>query len=292
MRGKRLTERDTAVVVSIYKYRYLTASQIARIHFPSGQTANRRLRSLVDQGHVAYFVVPNIAERIYRLTQAGARLVAGVIGVSENELLWRKGSAAPKDYYFMKHFVAVSDFRIGLHEACNESDVDLLGFIPEFYGKQHASGRVAKYIKDVVFDRADPAKKITHTPDAVFALSKNGSPALFFLELDRGTETISNPERGVFKMIRFYESLAAEGKYRGYAEDFGVETFKNFRLLIVTTSANRIANMKRAVGGADRAQRVHAFFWLTTAEALDEGVFRASWTSLAEADMATYQIAT
>src|SRR5690606_13268302 len=98
-------------------------------------------------------------------------------------------------------------------KACDKSYVDLLGFIPEYYGARHASGRVTKYIKDVVFDARNPREKISHTPDAVFALVKGGKPALFFLEIDRGTESLSNPERGVNKMIRFYEGLAKSGKF-------------------------------------------------------------------------------
>lgn len=292
MRGHRLTERDTDVVVSIYKYRYLTSSQVATLHFPSQQTANRRLRSLVEQGYVAYFTVPNIEERIYRLSPEGAKLVADMLGLAVDDLLWSKGTSAPKDYYFMRHFTAVSDFRIMLTKACEGSDVELLGFIPEYYGKQHASGRVTKYIKDVVFDVRNVHERISHTPDAVFALSKSGKPALFFLEMDRGTESLSNPERGVLKAIRFYKGLAQSGTFKGYGEDFGNVQFSVFRLLFVTKSARRIQNLRATIEELSSENRkLHRFFWLTEARVLQEStVFDPIWCSVDIHDERRYSL--
>ena len=48
--------------------------------------------------------------------------------------------------------------------------------------KKTAEGGLAKYIKDFVCDVQHDGRTVNHTPDAVFALAKNGSPALFFLE--------------------------------------------------------------------------------------------------------------
>ena len=41
-----VTARDLDVLRDLYKYRYLSVSQIQRLHFPSLQTAYRRLRAL------------------------------------------------------------------------------------------------------------------------------------------------------------------------------------------------------------------------------------------------------
>jgi hypothetical protein len=46
----KLTMRDTAVILDVYKYRYLTATQIERLHFPSMQMAWRRLHILTTLG--------------------------------------------------------------------------------------------------------------------------------------------------------------------------------------------------------------------------------------------------
>jgi hypothetical protein len=39
----KLTSRDISVLLDVCKYRYLSVSQIERLHFPSKRTAYRRL---------------------------------------------------------------------------------------------------------------------------------------------------------------------------------------------------------------------------------------------------------
>ena len=285
-----LTERDSEVLMSVYTYRYLTTAQIERLHFPSRRTAQRRLSRLAGSGLLTYFTVPAIADRIYMLTRRGASHIARSMSIAPDELLWSKRSGPPKDYYFMKHFVGISDFRISLTRATEHSMISLLGFIPEHYGTKHASGRITKYIKDVSFSTREPGERILHTPDAVFALESKGKALLFFLEIDRGTETISNPNKGVGKMVRFYEAYANEGRYRGYAQDFGCAAFGNFRLLIVTTTQRRIGNMRNALG--DARNPVHKFFWLTTSDKVTEAsILERQWVSLDGSDEAAYGIA-
>ena len=287
--GSKLTGRDLDVVVDIYKYRYLTTSQIKELHFPSLQTTNRRLRALTTLGLVSFFEVANVPERIYRLTSAGARSVAEALGTPEEELLWKARSTPPKDYYFMRHFAAVTDFRIMLTQACLQEGVELLGFVPEHYGVKHKSGKLRSYIRDVVADVAAPGEKIAHTPDGVFALQRDQSPALFFLEIDRGTESISSVERGIARMIRFYEGLAESGKYQAYAEDFRCSTFKNFRLLLVTTTEKRMQNMRDQLG--IRANPLFSYFWLSFQSNLSPlTVFGPIWRSLSAPDRAAYRI--
>ena len=193
--GPLLTDRDVAVLVDVYKHRYLSVCQIARLHFPSLQTAYRRLRALQELKLLAGFTSPGIAEHLYYLSRPGAEAVAGALSVTLDQLAWSEATRAPKDYYFLSHFLQVTDFRITLSESCKASEVELLGFIPEYLGNRTNGGGLAKHIKDFVCDIQRPETKLNHTPDAVFALSKNGSPALFLLEIDRGTEVVSNPTR-------------------------------------------------------------------------------------------------
>jgi len=77
--------------------------------------------------------------------------VAASLGVETEELQWKNTKTKPKDYYFMRHFLAINDFRILLKEACDESDVNLLGFIPEYLGEKNRKGGMRKYIRDVGF---------------------------------------------------------------------------------------------------------------------------------------------
>src|ERR1051325_1642189 len=93
-----LTARDTDVLVDGYKHRYLSVSQIQRLHFPSLQTAYRRLRALTELRCLGGFLAPHIPARIFYLAPSGAEIVASALGVDTSDLKWKETSRAPKDY--------------------------------------------------------------------------------------------------------------------------------------------------------------------------------------------------
>ncbi|MFH1681497.1 MAG: replication-relaxation family protein [Candidatus Eisenbacteria bacterium] len=290
-----LTERDMDLLLSVYKYRYLSTSQLQGLHFPSLQTTNRRLRLLADGGFLSTFRSPGIDERLVMLAKKGAEAVAETLLVPFEALGWEGGRREPKDYYFLRHFLAVGDFRIALTRACERMpDVKLLGFIPEHLGEKKPRGGVQKYIREVVADIDRPRGKIAHTPDGVFALEKGGRAALFFLEVDRGTEVLTNPERGFLKTLRFYLNYLVSEEYQRYREDFGVgEPFKAFRVLVVTSSAKRLENI-RTVGGRVDFRPAHAkrFIWLVDEGGVsEETAFSSIWSSLDPEDGKRYAIA-
>jgi len=287
-------ERDVQVILDVYKYRYLSVSQIAALHFPSVQTARRRLRALTADGYLEGFAAPGMPERMYYLDLKGAEAVASYLGVPEGSLKWSRSARTPKDYYFLKHFLKASDFRIILTKACNSagSEIKLLGYIPEYYSERTDRGGAVKYVKDFVCDVHNPVKLIHHTPDSVFALEKEGKPALFFLEVDRGTEVLTDPEKGFLKCMQFYLNYWVDGKYQRYQEDFRCEQFKAFRTLIVTTSQERVDNMRQAAEDVyvdpPQAKR---FIWITTDERISsETIFTPIWRSADVKDENSYRI--
>lgn len=286
-----LTKRDAGLLVDLYKYRYLSVSQVQRLHFPSLQTAYRRLRALGELGSVVGFMAPGIAERLFYLTAKGAEEVAGSLGVAKTDLKWHETSRAPKDYYFLKHFLEVNDFRIALSAACRSGPLSLLGFIPEYVGQKTEGGGLAKYIRDVVCDVASRDRELSHTPDAVFALARGQAPALFFLEIDRGTEVVSDEEKGVLKAARFYFQYLVSGKYQRYGGDFGCSEFKGFRALFVTNSPARLANMREAMTRFPFDSKAKKFIWLTTKENVSgASLFDAVWVSGDAEDNNVYRI--
>jgi len=283
-------------MVSVYKYRYLATSQIQRLHFPdSTQMAYRRLRILTRNGYLESFTTPGMDERVFHLGKKGAELVAERLHLPPEHLSWTRSTRTPKDYYFLRHFLQLNDFRIVLTQACeNSADVELLGFIPEYYGQKTEKGGVRKYIRDVIFDIQDLSQKINHTPDGVFALQKGDKPALFFVEIDRGTEVLTNEDKGFLKAIRFYlNSLVdEEHKYQRYQEDFHCGSFQVFRVLFLTTSEKRLENMRQAVSQLPfhRAQ-AKRYVWLSTFDQITpERLFKAIWRSADVDDERWYQI--
>lgn len=287
----KFTERDSHILLTLYKHRFLTISQIQQVHFPSLQTAYRRMRILREAGFVASFTVPNIDESIFSVAKNGMSSVAELLGVNLDELKWTDIKTKPKDYYFMRHFLAINDFRIILKQACDDSEVSLLGFIPDYYGKKTSRGGISKYIKDAICDINSERDEISHTPDGVFVLEKNGKAALFFLEIDRGTEVVSNTNKGVLKSLRFYVNYLLDGKYQRYSKDFGVESFKGFRSLYVTTSDIRLHNIRQATESLKIPQKAKRFHWITTFNQLDKkDIFGPVWVSIDPNDSHFYQI--
>lgn len=287
----KLTERDIAVIFSVYKYRYLSASQIRQLHFPSKQTAWLRLRVLTDLGCLKAFTTPNIPERLYYLDKKGAEIVAIELHVDTEDLEWHRHARAPKDYYFLKHFMAINDFRILLTQACETSPIDLLGFIPEYVGEKTDEGYVKKYIRDRINDIALSSISYSHTPDAVFALEKDGRPALFFLEIDRGTEIVSDSSKGFLKCAVFYLNYWVDRGWLRYNEDFKRE-FSAFRMLVVTTSQARLSHMREAATSLPfPKEQAKRFLWGTIHSWLRvETVFDPIWQSLDTTDETAYRI--
>jgi hypothetical protein len=287
-------DRDVQVILDIYKHRYLSVSQITALRFPSIQTARRRLRVLTADEYIGGFTAPGTAETIYYLERNGAEVAASYLRVSVDDLKWIKGTRTPKDYYFLKHFLKSNDFRIALTQAVEEDStgIKLLGYIPEYYGERTEKGGSVKYIRDFICDTHDQSLVINHTPDAVFALEKDVKPALFFLEMDRGTEALTNPEKGFLKALHFYLNYWVSGKYQRYSEDFRCEPFRNFRTLFVTTSQARVDNMRQAARDVHiEPSQVKRFVWLTTGDRLTrDSMFQSIWQSADIADKNYYKI--
>ena len=114
----------------------------------------------------------------------------------------------------------------------------------------------SKYENQVPF-RMRGARKVRIYPDGYFAIQfgSDGPPAHFFLEVDMATMTNSKWQGKVKAYIQF-RATGLSQKYYGT---------KNFRVLTVTTSQQRLENLKRAteeVGGS-----LH--FWFTVREHVD-----------------------
>jgi len=288
-----LTERDLELLLSLSKYRYLSVSQIHTVHFPSRQTTYRRLRALTNLNYVQPFNVPTIPERLYHITKTGARALAAYAELPYDELPWHPPSKKPKDYYFLRHFLELNDFQIALLEACLSSEIDLLGFLPEYKGTKTPRGGLRRHVRDEAPDVTQHGRPVAHTPDAVFALEKASKPALFFLEIDRGTEVVSNPAKGFLKAVRFYLNYWHSGGYRRYEKEFGIsQTRQPFRLLVVTPSEARIDTMRQATTQLPFPNSdPKRFFWATTPDKISpETLFDPIWRSLELGDDRSYRI--
>ena len=284
-----LTARDAEVLGSLAEHRYLTVSQLERIHFASAQTARRRLRLLAQAELLKLIEVATIPERVAALTSSGAEALAIQSGKSIEATGGR-----PQNPLFMQHHLAAAEFRIRLTTACTQrSDLQLASFLPEHLTRPGKNGQPTKYLRDEVPPAGGEAL-LAHTPDGVFALERSAQLALFFLEVDRGTEVLTSPDHGVGKIVRFYLRYLVSGRFQRYRSDFGASAdFRGFRTLLVTTSQQRLDNIRQRCGrivfDPPAAKR---FIWLATESVLKEGDLLAhQWQSLDPTDVSLYTIA-
>lgn len=285
-RARRIvvTARDVEVLLSLFKYRYLTLSQLERLHFVSAQTAARRLRLLAGAGYVSLFRSPAVTDRVVLLARGGLRLVAERLAIPPAGLERSRARFQPKDHLFLRHALAIADFRIALTTACaRREDVHFLGFLADHVVERTDRGRISRFTRDCAADITRRGDQVAHTPDGVFALECGGVSALGFLEIDRGTETVSDRERGVAKILRFYLNYLAGGGFSRYQEVFGVTgPFAAVRVLIATTSKRRIESI-RSVGASlgFEPRRALQFIWLTEIGSVNEhSVFDQIWVPL------------
>ncbi|HTP24987.1 MAG TPA: replication-relaxation family protein [Anaeromyxobacteraceae bacterium] len=284
-----LTPRDTEVLGSLAEYRYLTVSQLERLHFASAQTARRRLRLLAQAELLKLIEVATIPERVAALTSSGAESLAAHTGTSAEATNGRA-----QNPLFLQHHLAAAEFRVRLAAACRaRTELKLAGYLPEHLTRPAKNGQPSKYLRDDVPPSGGDAL-LAHTPDGVFALERAGQLALFFLEIDCGTEVLGSPDHGVGKLVRFYLRYLVSGRFQRYRTDFGASAdFRGFRTLLVTTSAQRLENIRQRCGRiAFDPPAAKRFVWLATEDLLTEGdPLTSRWVSLDPTDSAAYTIA-
>jgi DNA-binding MarR family transcriptional regulator len=108
----------------------------------------------------------------------------------------------------------------------------------------------------IVCDRVElpDGSSISFTPDAALCITHKGlkKSLLFFLEVDRGTETVADPKRAsdadVRRKIIIYRTYLGRRGYKRYEnENLFNAKFHGFRLLVVVSSESRCRSLCRLV---------------------------------------------
>jgi len=239
-----MTERDHHILDDIARYHYLTAAQVARLHFGrQHKLAQRRLRILTQAGLVRRFHPPEATRAGFRtwwycLTRAGAR------HVSEPRVI--VPTRPPATLGFLAHHTQTVDFLVWLREACNASD-----------GFSH------RLLTDAAL--AIPGRRRI-IPDATILLAKGERQALCCLELDRATEPLRGTHQNALtrKLTAYRAAYDARAEH-ALAEQCGAP-LTGFRVLIVTSDDTRPARIVALAEQLDLAPLV----WVTTSALTQE----------------------
>ncbi len=239
--GFVLTSRDNKILEVLNQYRYLRTGQIQQLVFADNTTAQgtrRRLKKLYHHKYIGRITpymqlgkpVPEIA---YYLDKKGITLL------SEQGIPCKSGPKVGKvKHQFLQHALNISDFRILLERSLNGHSVVKLGeFLADFELKrptQNAVGRRRYQLFDEVIYKSARKKYIVY-PDSLIVLSalKSEHQALYFLEIDRGTEGLSK----IREKITGYRLYLEQEIHRKYCD------VNSFTVLIQTNSKRRAENI-------------------------------------------------
>jgi len=225
----------------------LRTDQIQRLFFSSRNTANYRLQRLYQHGFLerrwrAVEYGQGMGQAVYLLGKRGADLVLRKSPKHIRVSGWRKASHAVRSP-FLDHTLLVNDVRIAFALAARHAGYDV-----EKWAREDELKATREYV--YTSTASGVRRKMAIIPDAYFALNLGDRRAHFLLEVDRATETNSRWSQ----RVQAYLAYVASGQY---ARRFGTTSL---RILVVTTSPERLGSLKRAterVGG-------HSLFWLTT----------------------------
>jgi hypothetical protein len=219
----RLTERDHEIVAAVERHRVFTAGHLAAMFFDSRHRAMMRLRALVEMGVLDRFHAPpqrgRPNEYHYVLGRVGASMAAAERGDDADRAARRwKGETALvlARGQRLAHALGVSGFYAGLAAESRRGAGRLADWLTEPEAARWSDGIVR--------------------PDGFGVWAEGGREVEFFLEFDRGTETLGR--------------LAS--KLDGYAR-FEAERGEAAWVVFAFTSARREASARRALCGSDVA---------------------------------------
>jgi hypothetical protein len=257
-----LTARDMEVILAVRDFRVLRRDQIQRLYFPSQNTANYRLQRLYQHGYVERRWRPvefgeGTGQALYLLGRRAIQLLAQD-ATDAGRLTRRRGASHTLRSPFLQHTLAVNDVRVAFSLCAQREGYGIKKWVTED-GLKGASEDICS---DTTSGTSHQGAMIA---DAYFVMQLGDRRAHFLLEVDRATET----SRRWARRVGAYLAYTASGEY---TRRFGTTSL---RILVVTTTSQRLENLKRATEQAGAS----SLFWFTTLERVraDTVVTGAIW---------------
>jgi DNA-binding PadR family transcriptional regulator len=277
----RLKEEDCKSLVCLADHRMLTVTQLAALSQKSMQVVRRRLCDLEKAG---------LVEVVRHEHGRGRGRPENSLGLTKQgvDILRDKGlidRTVPYDrvvadaLFGADHQMQLNWFRIHVAQigkALPRLSVKFLACNSP-YLPPGPDGPVS--ITDCSPVPGRGIQEVKFTPDAVFATFDSGGEKmclLFFLEVDRGTETMASPRRDmtdIRQKIVNYQWYFRSLKYKRYESVFHC-SLRGFRLLFLTNSLGRLT----ALCHLAQEMPPSDFVWLTECSRLfPDGVSAKIW---------------
>jgi hypothetical protein len=278
----QLMPRDLLFLKTVAQLGVAQSVHVERVHADvSAQNLRRRLRVLYDQGYldrpkrqIAALLDPEGDNHFaYTLTAKGAKLLA-----PDGEGRFRSRQVSQ-----LEHALRVSDFMVGVIEACHRSEHlepilldELLRAAPEATRKD----RQPDSWPILVAHRGE-RRQLSVRPDAIFAVQSRKREAgrnrkFYYLEVDRSTMPVVRRELHQTSIVRKFLAYGATFEEGLHERRYGMS---NMRALFVTKSRERADNLIAACQKHARGipPRLFLFIDRPTLLASKGGLFEAQW---------------
>jgi hypothetical protein len=249
----QVTARDLARLDDVHRHGFLSSADLILLDGGNASNVLARLRKLFDHAflerplaQLATLPVLGPQPMVYGLGPKGARLLREQGRQINDGVDWREKSRRA-GAVFIDHTLAVAHFMVSLELACrNAAGVEIISEA-EILAAAPAHTQAAREPLRWVVEQTIRGKRETWSvvPDGLFGLRfADGTGTFLLLELDRGTIPITrrgDTHRSITRKISTYIHGWRAGRH---LRQFGIE---NLRVLMVTSSAARMANMLSAV---------------------------------------------
>jgi hypothetical protein len=245
----RLSPRDVAILLALYRYRYLRSTHIHELVSGSATTLRWRLRELFDAGLVARplrqweAIDALYVPVVYELTVKGLRRLQDLGVLSARAAL----HGGPTSESHFRHSLMVCETMCDLEVEVRHTAG--LAYI----GEDEILERLAGIPIEHLNGRAMPIGRNRFViPDGLFGIRSPKGVILCALELDRGHEPLSRRGMGSSYKEKFalYHELIANGRYRDL-----LSTPAPLLVLHLTTTESRVRTMAKFAG----ADHFHLF---------------------------------
>lgn len=243
----RLTQRDRHVIKAVNDYRVMRQDQVQRLLFPSKNTAQVRLWLLWQHQFLKRDFLPVLggiqsSPLLYLIDKRGVKLLQRELNYDNEMLRWSRRNQL--SYYFLEHTLGLSEIRLAVELSCQSHGFFLDTWIDE------------KSLKGDYDTVQVKKRRVAVVPDGYCIISIPDGNLHFFLEYDRGPESLSFFR----KKIAAYWSYFQSGKCK---QRYGTN---RVRVLTITEGGptrvgrRRLDNIRKLT----REIGAHTWFWFTS----------------------------
>jgi len=280
--GMQLTERDIAILKAIHRYRVLHRGQISEMFWQTatdeGGSARRRLGLLYQHGYlerIPRYINPpmNNPGPAYRLAARGAAVLAEQAGEQGSSLhYWGKADdetshVTTLGHSYLEHALLLADIRKEFERKVNDAGCTIETWLDDLdLRKLWKTERVW-----IQLTPNAPRENLAIAPDGYFVLSTPRGRGHFFLEADRGTETINKQWKR--KMLSYAQYLVS-GKFH---QRYHAAKSVGFRVLAVIPTEARAKNLHQAAESYVQPRTVSIFLFTTNDLFRRSSLFSPIW---------------